>query len=77
MANSREKEMMTCEQFQSLLPAMIETGENPYRQRRLAHCQPCRSLVVDLERIAKESRELKLNKRDEDDEDGTDSLRSR
>jgi predicted anti-sigma-YlaC factor YlaD len=77
MANSREKEMMTCEQFQSLLPAVLESGKKVFGHSHLQECQLCRSLVVDLERIAEESRELKLNKRDEDDEDGTDSLRSR
>jgi hypothetical protein len=74
MADSREKEMMSCEEFQSVLPAMIETDENVYSHPHLRDSELCRSLVVDLERVAQELRKLKLNKRDEGDEDGTDSV---
>jgi hypothetical protein len=68
---------MTCEEFQSLLPAMIETGKGAYGHPHVQGCSLCRSLIVDLERIADESRKLKLNKRNEGNADGTDPFRSR
>jgi hypothetical protein len=76
VTDSREEEM-SCEEFQSLLPAMIETGKDAHGHPHVRGCNLCSSLVVDLERIAEESRKYKPDKRGEGSEDGTDPFRSR
>jgi hypothetical protein len=45
-----------CEAFQSILPKLIESGTDLYIHPHLQSCGLCRALIVDLDRIAEESR---------------------
>ena len=47
-----------CRELQRRLPGLLEAGEGLYRDHHLQTCVTCRSLVVDLEKIAENAREL-------------------
>jgi hypothetical protein len=57
MADS-EPEARDCQEFQRRLTVLLETGEDLYRDPHLQTCEHCRALVVDLEKIAENAREL-------------------
>ena len=52
MDDNSEHAGMTCEEFQQKLPILAEAGEKLYGDPHLKSCAMCRSLVVDLEKIA-------------------------
>lgn len=76
MTDSRNIRVMSCEEFQVFLPELLGKGENARLHPHAESCGLCKSLIADLERIAEEVRSIR-NRRDEDDEDGTTSVRSR
>jgi hypothetical protein len=55
---TEEVNPMTCQEFQAQLPEMIGSGECLAAHAHLQHCALCRSLLADLETIAKAAREL-------------------
>jgi hypothetical protein len=75
MSDSDDK-AISCAEFQSLLPGLIDSGEGAHLHPHVQSCGLCKSLVVDLERIAEAIRFIR-NRHDEDDEDGTAIVRSR
>lgn len=52
MSGGSEHAETACEEFQGLLPILLQDGESLYRHPHLKTCAICRSLVVDLEKIA-------------------------
>lgn len=49
---------MNCQQFQEVLPHIIETGGNPEQEAHLRSCQACSDLVRDLKYIAEQAKLL-------------------
>ena len=49
---------MTCAEFQSVLPFIIETGGNPTEEEHLKSCKVCSDLVADLRYIAEQAKLL-------------------
>ena len=45
-------EIMTCAEFQKVLPHIIESGGNPEQEEHLRSCPVCGDLVADLKHIA-------------------------
>lgn len=54
---------MSCEEFQSLLPDLIATGEDVKHHPHCQACGLCRALIDDLNQIAKDT----LNRRGGED----------
>jgi len=58
-AQSRERmNSMNCEQFQEVLPHIIESGGNAAEEAHLSSCQACGELVRDLRYIAEQAKLL-------------------
>ena len=53
-----EKEIMTCAEFQKVLPYIIESGGNPEQEQHLRECPVCSDLVEDLKYIAEQAKLL-------------------
>jgi hypothetical protein len=51
-------EIMTCAEFQKVLPYIIDTGGNPEQQEHLRECSACSELVSDLQYIADQAKLL-------------------
>jgi predicted anti-sigma-YlaC factor YlaD len=51
-------ENMTCAEFQSVLPFIIETGGNATEEEHLKNCKVCSDLVADLRYIAEQAKLL-------------------
>lgn len=49
---------MNCEQFQRVLPQIIESGGNPEEEDHLRTCEACKELVRDLKYIAEQAKLL-------------------
>jgi len=49
---------MDCQQFQEILPYIIESGGNQEAEEHLEGCPPCAELVQDLEYIAQQAKLL-------------------
>ena len=49
---------MTCAEFQSVLPFIIETGGNATEEEHLKTCKVCSDLVADLRYIAEQAKLL-------------------
>lgn len=49
---------MNCEQFQRVLPQIIESGGNEEQEAHLDTCQACSALVRDLKYIAEQAKLL-------------------
>jgi hypothetical protein len=49
---------MTCAEFQSVLPFIIETGGNAEEEEHLRTCKVCGDLVSDLRYIAEQAKLL-------------------
>ena len=49
---------MNCQQFQEVLPHIIESGGNPDEEVHLQTCPSCSDLVRDLKYIAEQARLL-------------------
>ena len=49
---------MTCSEFQSVLPFIIETGGNAKEEDHLKTCKVCSDLVADLRYIAEQAKLL-------------------
>lgn len=49
---------MDCAQFQTRLPELIGSGEDPKLHPHLAGCSLCQALLADLEAIAEAARQL-------------------
>jgi len=49
---------MTCAEFQSVLPYIIETGGNAEEEEHLKTCKVCGDLVADLRYIAEQAKLL-------------------
>jgi hypothetical protein len=49
---------MNCQQFQEVLPHIIETGGNEEQEAHLRSCQACSDLVRDLKYIAEQAKLL-------------------
>jgi hypothetical protein len=58
-ANSREKKLvMTCAEFQKVLPYIIDGGGSEEEQKHLETCKVCSDLVADLRYIAEAAKLL-------------------
>jgi hypothetical protein len=57
-ARSREDKEMNCQEFQQVLPHIIETGGNAEQEAHLQSCQACSELVRDLKYIAEQAKLL-------------------
>src|SRR5215469_4692675 len=58
-APSRERmKSMNCEQFQEVLPHIIEAGGNAEQEAHLNSCRACSELVRDLKYIAEQAKLL-------------------
>lgn len=57
MTGVSEPDATDCEEFQRRL-ALFGAGEDLYRDRHLQTCERCMALVVDLEEIAENARDL-------------------
>jgi hypothetical protein len=49
---------MNCQQFQQVLPQIIESGGNPEQEDHLQSCAACSELVRDLKYIAEQAKLL-------------------
>lgn len=49
---------MNCQQFQEVLPYIIESGGNPEEEEHLRTCSACTELVQDLQYIAQQAKLL-------------------
>jgi hypothetical protein len=49
---------MTCAEFQSVLPFIIETGGSAQEEEHLKSCKVCSDLVADLRYIAEQAKLL-------------------
>ena len=49
---------MNCQQFQEVLPYIIESGGNPQEEEHLRTCPACSELVQDLQYIAQQAKLL-------------------
>lgn len=49
---------MTCAEFQSVLPFIIESGGNAEEEEHLKTCEVCSDLVADLKYIAEQAKLL-------------------
>jgi hypothetical protein len=49
---------MNCQQFQEILPHIIESGGNPEEEEHLGTCEACSDLVRDLTYIAEQAKLL-------------------
>lgn len=58
MTDDSEPEATDCQEFQRRLTTLLVAGEDLYRDRHLQTCERCRALVVDLEKIAENARDL-------------------
>ena len=57
-AGYRGEEIMTCAEFQRVLPYIIETGGNAEEEQHLRECPVCSDLVADLKYIAEQAKLL-------------------
>ncbi len=57
-ANSRERKVMTCAEFQKALPYIIDGGGSEEEQKHLETCHVCSDLVADLRYIAEAAKLL-------------------
>lgn len=55
---SGEDTKMNCQQFQEVLPHIIESGGDPEQENHLSTCESCMALVRDLKYIAEQARLL-------------------
>lgn len=53
-----EDKKMNCQQFQEVLPHIIESGGDPEQENHLGTCASCAALVRDLKYIAEQARLL-------------------
>lgn len=53
-----KKELMTCAEFQAVLPYIIDNGGNAEQQEHLRECAVCSDLVADLKYIAEQAKLL-------------------
>jgi hypothetical protein len=53
-----EDKKMNCQQFQEVLPHIIESGGDPDQEKHLATCESCAELVRDLKYIAEQAKLL-------------------
>ena len=53
-----ESTTMTCQEFQALLPQLIEAGIDVQSHPHYRECELCRALLADLEAIAEAARQL-------------------
>jgi hypothetical protein len=56
MTSDSEHEPTACREFQARLPVLFESGDELYSDAHLRNCELCMALVIDLEKIADESR---------------------
>jgi len=54
----RGEEVMTCAEFQKVLPYIIESGGNAEEEAHLSACPVCSDLVQDLRYIAEQAKLL-------------------
>jgi hypothetical protein len=57
-AGERGEDVMTCAEFQRVLPYIIETGGKPEEEEHLRDCPVCSDLVKDLRYIAEQAKLL-------------------
>lgn len=57
-SKSGKKELMTCAEFQAVLPYIIDNGGNADQQEHLRNCAVCSDLVADLKYIAEQAKLL-------------------
>ncbi|TCK75427.1 hypothetical protein [Acidipila rosea] len=50
--------IMTCAEFQEMLPDLFESGKNPSEEEHVKTCANCAALVRDLEYIASQAKLL-------------------
>src|SRR5205807_8814083 len=55
---SGEDKKMNCQQFQEVLPHIIESGGDPEQEKHLGTCGSCAALVRDLKYIAEQAKLL-------------------
>lgn len=55
---SRHVRKLTCEEFQSQLPELINSGSEPSEHPHAKTCANCRQIAQELESIADAAREL-------------------
>jgi hypothetical protein len=55
---AQDREKMSCEEFQALLPELIGTGEDINQHPHIQSCELCRAFLADLEAIAEAARQL-------------------
>lgn len=53
-----DKNNMSCEEFQALMPEIIGAGDNINLHPHMQNCEVCRALLSDLEVIAEAARQL-------------------
>jgi hypothetical protein len=53
-----KKELMTCAEFQAVLPYIIDNGGDAAQQEHLRNCAVCSDLVADLKYIAEQAKLL-------------------
>lgn len=58
MTDPRHTRVLSCEEFQALLPELIGSGENISLHTHLQTCDLCRELLAELETIAEAARQL-------------------
>jgi hypothetical protein len=58
MTGPRDTRMLSCEEFQALLPELIGSGEDINLHPHMHSCALCRELLADLETIAEAARQL-------------------
>ena len=58
MTNPRKIKTMSCEEFQCLLPDLINREEDPGSHPHVRSCAFCRALVTDLNAIKEEAQRL-------------------
>jgi hypothetical protein len=55
---AQDRDKMSCEEFQALLPELIGTGEDINQHPHIQSCELCRAFLADLEAIAEAARQL-------------------
>jgi hypothetical protein len=55
MTEPSDVKSISCEEFQSLLPELLATGEHAEHHAHLERCDLCRALISDVNRIAMEA----------------------
>jgi hypothetical protein len=54
----KDRENLSCAEFQAQLPELIGSGENAADHPHVQNCELCRALLADLETIAEAARQL-------------------